>query len=403
MQTRFYIERRNDEAGNLLLKERPVFLSVAFHGDRLMFGTGIKTDFNGWDPDIQRMKSSYPGSYSTNAWLDTLDDTAQKAWATLEGAPEKPDIERFRAVFKELKPNFSTAYFDVFFLFLEAGSSTWATSTYRKVRTIYRHLREFEEQTEIKLSFRNMDLKFLRDFENFYQQKGNSKATTYKAVNIIVWFLNWATEKQYNANLEYRRFYKSLDKMPVEPREPLYLDWDELVLLSEFPCSSRRLGRVRDLFWFMCYSGLKFTELQNLKKEELTQNEVIIRKPSGKVRRIPLNSRSKQIHLAYENRYYLDNAAFPGMTIITMNKYLRILGKEAGLNRRVPAPGDLMEKVHLHERLTAGIAVHTFVANAIILEIPAVIIATFTGIQNSSRVKRMMMDLAKCEMEKLKP
>jgi integrase len=409
MQTRFYIERRKDDSGTLILQERPVFMSVSFHGDRVMLSTGIKTDFHGWDPELQRLKSSYPGSYATNLWLDTLAETADKTWAAIREFPEDPDAERFRRKFQELKPRYSTGFFDVFYLFLESGSSRWSTSTYRKVRTIYKHLREFEDQSGTMISFRDLNGSFLEKFKVFYAEKGNSGSTTHQAVNIIVWFMNWATENGYNVNLDYRRFYKLMRQdqdVGVEigkSRMHLYLQWDELLKISEFRGDTRKLERVRDLFCFMCFSGLRYSELQALRKEDVGEKEVVIRNSKGKPRRIPLNTHARKIHRIYENKYYLNNTAFPTMSIITMNKYLRMLGKEAGLNRMVMSEDGSYERVPLFELLTAGMAVHTFIANAIELEIPFEVISGFTGVQNDGRVRRIKMDLARKEISKFDP
>lgn len=406
MQTRFYIERRKDDSGSLMLKERPVFMSVSFRGDRIMLSTGIKTDFHGWDSELQRLKSSYPGSYADNLWLDTLAETAEKTWTTVQELHEDPDAERFRSIFQELKPRYSTGFFDVFYLFLESGSSRWSTSSYRKVKTIYKHLREFEDQVGTKVSFRNLDRSFPEKFQAFYTEKGNSLSTTYKAINIIVWFMNWATENGYNVNLDYRQFYKLMvQNQLMEPqswRSPMhiFLHWDELLKISEFNGPDRKMERIRDLFSFMCFTGLRYSDLQSLKKEDMGEEEIVIRKSKGSIRRIPLNMRARQILQVYESRYYLNNTAFPPMSIITMNKYLRMLGKEIGLDRMVlPADGS-NEKVPLYERLTAGIAVHTFIANAIELEIPVEVISGFTGVQNDSRVRRIKMELARKEVNK---
>jgi integrase len=400
MQTRFYIERRKDDSGNLMLKDRPVFMSVSFHGDRVMLSTGIKSDFHGWDPDAQRIKSSYPGAYTSNVWLDTLAETAEKAWKNIRDLPPENYSKDFRKMFQAFKPKYSTGFFDVFYLFLELGSTKWSTSTYRKVRTIYKHLREFEDKTDFRITFRGLDNTFLEKFKTFYAEKGNNGATTYKAVNIIVWFMNWATENGYNVNQEYRKLYKSLGQISFEPRLQLYLRWDELNRISTYHFQNRKLGWVRDLFCFMCFTGFKYTELQSLRKEDVEEDEVILRKPDGNIRRIPLNKKAKRIHLEYKNRYYLNNTAFPTLSIITFNKYLRSLGMIAGLDRMVLSTGGSGERVPLHEQMTAGIAVNTFIANALELEIPVEIISTFTGVRHDNRIRQIKMDLAKEEISK---
>ena len=84
MKARFYIEKRKDESGKLMVKERPVFMSVSFSGKRVIISTEIKVDFHGWDPELQRVKTTFPGSYATNVWLDTLSDTAVSAMGALQ-------------------------------------------------------------------------------------------------------------------------------------------------------------------------------------------------------------------------------------------------------------------------------------------------------------------------------
>ena len=101
-----------------------------------------------------------------------------------------------------------------------------------------------------------------------------------------------------------------------------------------------------------------------------------------------------------QNKYYRNNTAFPSISLITMNKYLRELGKMAGLNREVTLSREGGQRVPLYSCLTAGIAVNTFIVNAIELQIPAEFIAEFTGIRNDSRVRKIKMDLAESEIQK---
>jgi len=169
----------------------------------------------------------------------------------------------------------------------------------------------------------------------------------------------------------------------------------------EFIQENRRIERVRDIFCFMCFSGVRFSELQALKKEDVVEEEIIVRKNSGKLRRLPLNKYSRGIYQAYTNKYYLNNKAFPPISIITMNKYLRLIGKKVGLNREILGNSAEDIKLPLYERLTAGIAVNTFIANALELKVSAEVISSFTGVRYDSRVRRIMADLAREEMEKI--
>ncbi len=400
MRIRFHIEKRKDAAGNLLSTERPVFMSVTFGGHRVIIGTGVKVHMNGWDPGVQRIQESYPGSDDLNNWLETLQDVAGKTMEALRNSSTELNSKNFRELFQKLKPKYSSGFFALFYKFMESNSARWSKATYQKVRTLYQLLREFEDHSGTILSFQNLDTLFLERFLAFCKQKGYQHSTTHKYVNNLIWFLNWATDNGYNVYREYRQFYKHMEVPEVKSRMLLFLNWDELIRLRDYNTENRRTERVRDLFCFMCFAGVRFSELQRLKKEDLKEGEIIIRRPGGGVRIIPMNKYALQIHRKYENKYYLNNTAFPSLSLITMNKYLRIMGMDLGLTRMVYTAKVWEEGMPLYKRLTAGTAVNTFIRNALEMEVPVEIISRFTGIQKDSRVRRLKSDLAIGEMKK---
>ena len=76
------------------------------------------------------------------------------------------------------------------------------------------------------------------------------------------------------------------------------------------------------------------------------------------------------------------------------------MGKEIELSRMIYSGTAGEGGLPLYSRLTAGIAISTFIKNAIEMEVPAEIISRFTGVQNDSRVRRIKSDLAIEEMKK---
>ncbi len=360
VRTRFYIERRKDEQGRLMLSDRPVFMSVSFSGVRLMLSTGVKSDMQAWDHELQRMKSAYPGSDPVNSWLQVLDETAGRTWEQLAAGVERPDAATFRSLFNELKPGYSSGFFEVFFRFMEEGIMRWRSGTYQKVKTICAHLREFEQWSGSRLAFSSMDESFPPSFSEFYREKGNSPSTTRKAINILVWFLNWAASEGYHRKRDYKGFYQMLEVAEPVPRKVLYLKREELLALEGLRVETRREERARDLFLFMCYTGLRFSELQRLKKEDVSEQGIQVRRNQKSSRELALDSQAREIMLKYINRYYLDNAAFPPMNVLTLDRYIRILAQRAGINRRISGGEGEALKVPLYEKLTAAAGFNTF-------------------------------------------
>jgi site-specific recombinase XerD len=400
MRTRFYIEKRRDANGQLITSDCPVFMSITFGGNRIISGTGVKLDLSGWDPDLQRVQTAYPGYQGLNNALDSIQKIAARTMDALEHSGKEVNPGNFRQLFQQLKPKYSSGFFDLFFQFMESNSPLWSNATYRKVRSLFNLLRAFRDQSGYPIAFHNLDAIFLDRFVTFCTERGYKPSTIYKTVNNLVWFLNWSTDRGYNVYRDYRQFYKLMEVPEVSPSMPIYLRWDELMRMMEYSTDSRRMERAKDLFCFMCFAGLRFSEIQNLKKEDLKPGEIVVRRPGGGFRFIPMNSYAAQISQKYENRFYLNNTAFPSMSIITMNKYLRIAGMELGLTREVSADSKQKASLPLYSCLTAGIAVNTFIRNALEMDIPVEIIAGFTGVQNDSRLRKMKSDLAVKEMRK---
>ena len=403
MKVRFYIEKRKDSRGSLIAADRPVFMTVAFHGKRLSVSTGVTVDLNGWDPELQRVRREYPDAVGLNAWLETLKETAGDTWKALASLSEKPGVKMFREEFEKRKPRFSTGFFTVFYQFLAEGKDRWNPATYRRVRTIYHHLRIFEEKSGTPLTFAGMDEDFVHAFSEFYREKGNRPVTTRKAVNIIVWFLNWATEHGFNVYAGYRKFYRQLEDVSQVQKSSLYLNWDELMFLYHMQVEGPRVRRVRDIFCFMCFTGIRFSELARLQKTDVRGDHIVVRRPGRIPREIPLNRFSRHILNQYQNRYYRENRALPVMSLVTMNKYLRMLGHEAKLDRPVDADtvkGHGKAVIPLHQALTAGVAPHTFIIHALRLDIPSHVISSYTGVTEDIRVKRMQQEMAQKQMKK---
>lgn len=376
-------------------------MTVAFHGKRILISTGKFVDLKWWDHTKQQVHEAAPDARLINTWLDTLAYTAGIVWRSLASLSVKPGAGDFRREFERLKPRFSEGFFEVMFLFMKEGSERWSSSSYRKVRTFYHQLQEFSSVTGYPMRFDRVDNAFLEAFMAFQSEKGRSEATVHKMVNTLVWFLNWATREGYNVYNDYRRFYRQLGKLSRPARRrSLYLEWNELMLLLNYQTATPGKARVCDLFCLMCLTGIRFSELSRLKRTDVDKDRILIRGNGKKDRTVPLNSHAQQILGRYANRYYRDNLALPPVSVVTVNKYLQVIGKEAGLYRKVKDPRDGSTEQPLYTLLTAGVALQTFIMHALRLAIPSEVISGITGVHADQRIAQFKQEIASREIKK---
>ncbi len=405
MRVRFYIEKRRGKDGKLLTSRRPIFMTVAFHGKRVVIPTGKNVDLKWWDHTKQQVREMHPDGVVINKWLETLAYTAGTVWKSLASLSENPGVGEFRDEFERLRPRFSGGFFDIMFLFMEDGSSRWSIGTYRKVRAFYNQMKEFEKAEAYPLQFNTINELFLHRFRAYLERKSRSESTIRKMVNLLVWYLNWASKNGYNVYSDYRGFYKMLDQgnapedIPARG-EPVYLDWNELLHFMQHSPDKTVKERVRDLFCLSCFTGLRFGELRNLTKEDVMTSSLVVRKGDNKVRYVPVSKYAAVILEKYKHRYYRENAALPSVSAMTVNKYLRVMAKELKLERTVLVDIGSRKKAKLWEVLTAGVGVQTFIIHALRLEIPADVIASLTGVTSDHRIRIMKQELAMKEIKK---
>lgn len=401
MRVRFYIEKRRGEDGKLMTSKRPIYMTVAFHGSRVLISTGKKVDLKWWDQSGQKVQETHPDAVVINGWLNHLKHTAGAVWKALDSLSEKPGAATFRREFDRLRPRFSGRFFEIMFQFMEEGSNRWSTNSYQKVRSFYNQLREFEEKSGYPLRFDTLDKVFLEEFRAYNETKGRSPVTIHKMINTLVWFLNWATSKGFNVYSDYRRFYKLLGNTEtLSSRVPVYLEWDELMQLYNYSFKKPVEQRVKDIFCLMCFSGLRMSEVARLTRKDVGSDELVVRRRNAIVRKVPLNDMAKNILTGYRDRYYRDQLALPPVSMVTMNKYLRIIARELGFKRKVSDPKNRELVRELHEVVTAGTAVQTFIMNALRLDIPAELITAYTGVKNDRRIGQLQQEMAEKHIKK---
>ncbi len=124
--------------------------------------------------------------------------------------------------------------------------------------------------------------------------------------------------------------FKTILKKEQKEVNPLTLE--ELRTIRNKQIKIERLARVRDLFVFECYTGLAFTDLENLTKDNFVVdsegNEWIVkaRQKTHIQSTIPLLPVAKEILMKYQDQ-------LPSLTNQKYNSYLKELGDICGIDK----------------------------------------------------------------------
>lgn len=379
--------------GELALENIPIRMRVTFLGNRIEIFTGIRVDRNKWDAKKLRVKPNTfnklkQSAADINTKLSDYEKEIQNIFKKFEFQEEVPTKEEVKSLFNsvfssgksETKSKNFFNYYDEFTL--ENGRvKNWTERTYSKFSTLRKHLSEFNN----KLSFTFLNEKGLTLFVEYLRDKVKLRNSTIeKQISFLKWFLKWAKAKSYNKNLSYEAFYP---KFKATQKKIIFLTQSELKTLKEYelPQGKNYLEKVRDVFIFLCYSGIRYSDAYNLKRSDIKSDyfEITTIK-TGDSLKIELNKNSKNILDKYKDIPFQDERALPVISNQKMNEYIKELAKLAEIDepiRLTHYKGNerIDEVIPKYDLLGTHCGRRTFICTALSLGIPVNIVMKWTG------------------------
>ena len=394
----FTLESRKKD-GVLITENVPIRMRVNFASKRIEFTTGYRIDASKWDTDKQRVKNGCSNKLKQsaseiNASLLEYYTEIQSIFKRFEVEDVMPTPEQIKKAFNALhkpvseepkpkKEALPCDFFQVFDDFVEdcGRQSNWMDSTFEKFAAVKNHLTNFREG----LTFEFFDERGLNDYISYLRDVKEMRNTTIgKQLSFLKWFLRWAFKKGVHQNNAYDS-YKP--KLKSTQKKIIFLTWDELNRLREFkiPSNKQALERVRDVFLFQCFTGLRYSDVFNLRRSDIKGDhiEVTTVKTSDSLI-IELNNHSKAILDKYKDVAFEDDKVLPVITNQKMNDYLKELAELVGIDepvRQTYYRGNerIDEVTPKYALLGTHAGRRTFICNALALGIPPQVVMKWTG------------------------
>ena len=259
--------------------------------------------------------------------------------------------------------------------------NNWTDSTYEKFAAVKNHLTTFKNG----LSFEFFDEYGLNEYVAYLRDtKGMRNSTIGKQLGFLKWFLKWSFKKGHTKNNAYDMFKP---KLKSTPKKVIYLTWEELVQLRDYqiPPIKQYLERVRDVFLFLCFTGLRYSDVFNLRRSDVKENHIeITTVKTADSLIIELNNHSRAILDKYKDVAFENYKVLPVITNQKMNDYLKELAEMAGIDepvRETYYKGN--ERIDVVSPKYALLGTHagrrTFICNALSLDISPQVVMKWTG------------------------
>ena len=393
----FTLERR--KKSNVLVTDNvPIRMRVIYVGNRIDFSTGYRIDESKWESDKQRVKNGCTNklkqsSSEINGDLLKYYTDIQEIFKAFEVADITPTAEQLKRAFNkkcgkdisnETESELSKASFiNIFDEFIkECGTqNNWTDSTYEKFAAVKNHLTKFNSN----LTFELFDESGLSEYVNYLRDKKDLRNSTIgKQIGFLKWFLRWASKKGHHNNNIFESFKP---KLKNTQKKVIFLTSEELNKLREYkiPATKQYLERIRDIFLFTCFTGLRYSDVYNLKTSDIKDNHIeITTVKTADSLIIELNNHSKSILEKYKEIHFENNKVLPVITNQKMNDYLKELAELAEINEPIgetyyKGNQRIDEVTPKHALLGTHAGRRTFICNALSLGIPPQVVMKWTG------------------------
>jgi len=396
----FALESRKKD-GVPIVENVPIRMRVNFASQRIEFTTGYRIDVAKWDGDKQRVKNGCTNKLKQsaseiNAALLGYYTELQEIFKRFEVAEIMPSPAEVKEAFNNehgqkektelastdmsnVPSNFYEAFDD--FVRVCGRQNDWTHSTFEKFAAVKNHLKNFRSE----LSFEFFDEEGLTEYVQYLREEREMRNSTIgKQLSFLKWFLRWSFKQGMHSNNAYDTFKP---KLKDTHKKIIFLTWEELNKLREFkiPPTKQALERVRDVFLFQCFTGLRYSDVFNLRRSDIKGDhiEVTTVKTSDSLI-IELNDHSKAILEKYKDVEFENDKALPVITNQKMNDYLKELAELAEINepvRQTYYKGNerIDEVTPKYALLGTHAGRRTFICNALALGIPPQVVMKWTG------------------------
>lgn len=336
----FYLKKRKVD----IQGKCPIYLRVTIDGKRSEISAKRKVEVSKWSTQTNRAIGRTEDIKELNAYLDSLTTKVYQSQRDLIQDNKPVTSQTLKNKFlgiEEKERTLITIFKNHNDQVEKLVGTEFSPGTLERYKTVCKHLKEFMmyQYNISDIIIKQINHQFITDFE-FYLKTvrncGHNSAIKYiknfKKIVRIALANNWIVQDPF---LNYKVRLKLVERQ--------FLSEDEVKIIFNKDLHTQRLEQVRDIFVFCCFTGLAYSDVK-----KLTKNNLVIgidgnkwiktnRTKTDTRSNIPLLPIALEIINKYENH---PEAVIKGMLLPVLsnqksNAYLKEIADLCGINKNL--------------------------------------------------------------------
>jgi len=252
--------------------ERFIYLRITVNGVPKETSTKRKWNLNRWEQKTGRATGNKEDAKALNFFLYSIEMKIRKfADQLVEKEESLTSVKLINFILGKTKQRTTILqefqlHNDQMLALVKKGE--YAIGTHVRFEISKNHVRDFMlfKYNVKDMEFTELNFEFVKDYEFYLKTKNNSNNTALKYITNFKKIVLIAMDKELLVTDPFKRFKCRKIKVPKKP-----LTGFELSLLEKHKFSTARLGVVRDVFVFQCYTGLAYIDVFNLRRSDIKE------------------------------------------------------------------------------------------------------------------------------------
>ncbi len=307
-------------------QETWIYCLIRYQNKRVKHYTNLRIHPKHWNIKEKQVRKSHPNSPELNHWLkgvETLVGKLELEWSKKHSSTGivpiipptylKENLDKyFTKTTKDEREEHNQksfwGYYNQFLTRMNNGTrvhlskgTPMAPKTIFQFENLKRHLENYQKAKKTKIEFDKIDLTFYNDFVEYLTTKLKLAPNTIgKLITNLKVFLREAFDEGITTNNIFaNRRFRSNSSLA----DTIYLTPIEIKEISNLDLKTNlKLDRVRDMFIIGCYTGLRFSDIVNIKPEHINDGMIEITQVKTKEKvAIPIRPEVERLLSKYNN------------------------------------------------------------------------------------------------------
>lgn len=269
----------------------PVYVICYISRERVRFKTGVEVRYNEFDHQSGAVKGHIKGAKDKNLLINNIKRIITEIDIRYRLQNKELTAELLRNEYD--KPNYNTSFLSFYEVELEKRKAGLSPSMYEKYDVTLKKLSRFRPE----ITFNEINADLLNDFSGYCKKLGNCQNTINSNLKNIKFFVRLA----YKRKMIFEDVFTEYKISNIKPHRN-YLSEKELYKLLDYfkrNILNERHRSILQPFLFSCFTGLRFSDVENLRFDNINEDTIIIKpvKTShiDKIVKIPLCGPAKQL------------------------------------------------------------------------------------------------------------